>query len=151
MKKKFLSLVLVLLCMLTAVGCSIRKIEPLPTMDDYKDSAAKYSLEVTDKSVTGIACAQGRNDSLYTEFYVFDEQETAISMYTKISGEIDGYFISDDKQKTETSKGGKQECRIKDSKNAATVIRKDNVIIYVYVVDAEHIGDEDAFIKDLGL
>ena len=151
MKKKILTVVLMLLCIFSVTGCSIRKIKPLPTMEDYKNTAEKYSLSVTDKSVTGIACAQGRNDYVYTEFYIFDEQDDAISMYSKISKEVDGYFISDDKQKTDTQKGGRQEFAIKDSRNSAKVVRKDNVIIYVYVTDASHIGDEASFVKDLGL
>lgn len=151
MKKKILTVILMILCVLTVNGCSIRKIKPLPTMDDYKNVVEKYSLSVTDMSVTGIACAQGKNDQVYTEFYIYDERDEAIAMYSKISSKVDGYFISDDKQKTDSTKGGRQECTIKDSKNAAKVVRKDNVIIYIYVIDAGHIGDEDSIVNDLGL
>ena len=151
MKKKIIAFILVLACVIMATGCSIRKIEPLPTADDFNSVASKYSLETTDRSVTGISCIQGKNDTMYAEFYVFDDQSNAVSMYEKISKQVEGYFIDDDKQKTDSDKNGRTSCRIWDSKNAAEVVRKDNVIIYIYVIDAGHIGDEESFIKDLGL
>ena len=132
-------------------GCSIRKIVPLPTVDDYDKTASDYSLETTDKSVTGVSCIQGKNDNLYTEFYIFDDQSNAASMYEKITGQVEGYFLGDDKQKTESDKNNRYVFNVKDSKNSATVVRKENVIIYAYVINADHIGDDEKFVKDLGL